>query len=715
MLNRITLALVLSCVFVSQSLCLQLTQEDFKVLDEPTDEMMADYLTKIVDEQFAARESQLSRLETAADWLGRAGTIRAAMNRWISLPDEKTPLNARVTGRLERDDYAVEKILFESRPQFFVSASLYLPKGVPGPRPAILNVLGHNSAGKMSEAKQRRCIAQAKRGFVALIIDGIGQGERRIEEYSVFGSLPGAVHRTVGAQAFLAGTHLFSFMVWDAIRAVDYLCSRPEVDPEKIGITGTSGGGMMSTYILPFEPRIKVSVPACNPNTWSHRVHANLSTDHEQVFFGAFREGIDPRGDPLFAHVPNPLLINATSDDNLNPPRGVWALHSWLYRAYSAFGQPDKLQTTMIHAAHDYNQEQREITYAWMMRWLAEDIAPYPEGDLVLEQEEDLWSTPRGDVYVLEGSREPADLVREHYSRHKAQLQPPRSRAELVSRKNEFAGALRNVMAFSREARQPSVGEKPLRVGDGWTLRPLLLRPEKGILLTAAWLESESKLDGPVILYLSEGGKAELVQDQEILVALLDQGARVFALDLRGIGETAPGKEGYFWDFLAGKPVSGQRVDDILSVFAWLKARGIPLGEIQVWARGLPGLWSAVACLELEPIGGLVLEDSLVSFEDVIMTRLPRYNHEILLPGITSQLDLPDLYGALCPVPLTLVNPLRADRRLAKQNHAENVYSRVRKTYDALSSADLFSVTAGVDGPARSQLVIDALLRKLED
>jgi hypothetical protein len=182
MLNRITFALIFFVLFGNQPFGRQLSSRDLQVLDEPADEMMADYLTRIIDQQFAARDARLAKLETAADWTRRAEEIRSAMKRWVQLPDHRTPLNARVTGRLEREDYVVEKVLFESRPSFFVSANLYLPKGFSGPRPAILNVLGHNSAGKLAPEKQRRCIAQAKRGVVALIIYGIGQGERRIED-----------------------------------------------------------------------------------------------------------------------------------------------------------------------------------------------------------------------------------------------------------------------------------------------------------------------------------------------------------------------------------------------------------------------------------------------------------------------------------------------------------------------------------------------------
>ncbi len=265
-----------------------LSPKDITVLNEHADSMMKNYLTALVDRQFSARDSLLASLKSAKDWDRRSQTIRDSMVSWTGPFPERTPLNARITGRLERVDYIVEKILFESRPNFFVSANLYLPKKVSFPRPAVLNVLGHFPEGKAADIVQRLSIAQARNGFVALTIDCLGQGERQISDYTSLSTAPGNAHQIIGTQAFISGTHLFNFMVWDAIRAIDYLTTRPEVDAKKIGITGHSGGGMMSTYILPFEDRIAVSVPACNPNTWSYRVHANLAADHEQVFFWGF-------------------------------------------------------------------------------------------------------------------------------------------------------------------------------------------------------------------------------------------------------------------------------------------------------------------------------------------------------------------------------------------------------------------------------------------
>ncbi|NLO02956.1 MAG: prolyl oligopeptidase family serine peptidase, partial [Bacteroidales bacterium] len=367
-----TIALMLFLFYIYSSTATGqslITEGVLSVLGNPSDAMMRDYFRELTDRQFTLRDSLLNSLRSAEEWDMRAQTIRDSMISWTGPLPERTPLNARTTGKLQRDGYTIEKVLFESRPGFYVSGNLYLPDNFSGKRPAHLNVIGHAKVGKADERYQRMSISQAKKGFVVLTIDQLGQGERQVPLYEQWGSAPGNAHRITGTQAFLSGTHVFNIMVWDAIRAVDFLAGRPEVDPEKICMTGSSGGGMMTTYILPFDDRIAVAVPACNPNTWSYRVHANLATDHEQVFFAAFESGIDPRGDPLFCQVPRPLMLNTTSDDNLNPPRGVWELDTWLSKSYSVHGVPEKVTTSMVRAAHDYNREQREATYSWMLKW----------------------------------------------------------------------------------------------------------------------------------------------------------------------------------------------------------------------------------------------------------------------------------------------------------------------------------------------------------
>jgi dienelactone hydrolase len=516
-----------------------LTVEDLRVFDSPADTMMRVYLSAKVQRQFAMRDSLLAGMVTARQWKVHADSIRAKFRRWTGAFPQRNPLNSKITGVLEREGYRVEKLYFQSRPGFYVSASLYLPARREAPFPAVIYAVGHSIDGKAVDYTQPFCIAQARKGIAVMAIDALGQGERRQEAYHIFGASPGSVHKTVGFQAFLAGTHVFNLMIWDAIRAIDYLVSRSDVDPERIGITGTSGGGMISTYILPFENRIAAVVPSCNPNTWLARTRANLGTDHEQVFFGAFSELVDPRGDPLLCLAPGPLLINAASRDNLNPPDGVWALDRWLYRAWAALGAPEKVHTSMVDAAHDYNREQREAAYAWFGRWLGDGVSEsLSEGVVEIEEEDSLFSTPTGSVYDLPGSHDPHSLVLDYYKRHRANWDsnlPSERLRTLVARQ------LREVTGISHDPVVPLAERLNTRVVDAINLTSVVLRPEVGIVLPAVMIEPEGKEASDVTVWFDDSGKQALAADSVIMRMVAEgSSSSVLAVDLRGQGESSP-------------------------------------------------------------------------------------------------------------------------------------------------------------------------------
>jgi len=691
-----------------------LTPQDLAVLNAPAADMMKNYLTALVDEQFARRNAALSKLHTAEDWTRHAEFIRKSMAAWTGDFPARTPLGARVTGRVERPGYVMEKILFESRPGFLVSANLYLPKGCTERRPAVLNVIGHSAAGKATEKVQTRSIAQAQKGFVALTIDAIGQGERQIAEYASYGRPPGNAHQILGRQAFLAGTHVFNLMAWDVIRSVDYLVSRPEVDPARIACTGCSGGGMMTTYILPFERRITVAVPACNPNTWSHRVHANLATDHEQVFAGAFAAGIDPRGDPLFCHVPKPLLIDATTNDNLNPPAGVRELSSWLEKAYAAHHEPERLKTTMVEGPHGYNLEQREIAYAWMLKWLGGDESRFREEDLPIEDESDTWCTLEGNVYARQQSRQPHALVLEHLQEHRPSWPRVNSEQELVRHRTRLRNLIKKVLDLPDRMPVPEVTVKTGRRSGKLRLTPIVITPERGIVLPGLWIESGSAPGkGPVILYLRDRGKVSLAGEPLVERLVLSEGFRILAVDLRGIGETAPGLEGKFWDFLAGRPIFAQRVGDIRSILRWLSEPPVGADGVHIWAQGVTASCASIAAAMDDRVSGLVLEEPLLSFESVVTVKVPTYRNDILVPGILESFDLPQVYQAGFPRKVTLIGPLRGDQRPASDSEVAETYQPVSETYGALGRPDGWRVFAQIDERNRSERILSAFTADL--
>ncbi len=673
-----------------------ISAKDLTVLDQPANTMMKSYLTGIVNRQFARRDSLLSTLKTASDWDRRAQTIRDSMASWTGPLPERKPLNALVTGRLERDGYTIEKVLFESRPNYLVSGNLYVPKDLPSPRPAHLNVIGHVQDGKANERYQRMSVAQVKNGFVVLTIDQMGQGERGLL----------SSHKIIGTQGFIVGTHVFNLMLWDAIRAIDYLVSRPEVDPDKICMTGSSGGGMMTTYVLPFDDRIAVAVPTCNPNTWSERVHANLASDHEQVFFGAFESSIDPRGDPLFAQVPRPLMLNTTTDDPLNPPRGVWGLNTWLYKSYAAHGVPEKITTSMIKAGHAYNKEQREITYAWMRRWTGQESANFWEEDTPLEKEEDLWAASGGSIFNEPGSRSPRALVLDYLTEHKAKWGELKSAEALKKQKAKMTGLISDLLNTDFHDINGAGEFKKKRVVGDMAIRPFVLKPEAGIVLPGVLMEPvTATAKRKVILYLHEKGKKEILNDLDIASDLLKKGYSICAVDLRGIGETSPDLAVKFWDFLAGKPIFGQRVKDVLSILEWLKGPEVEAQDIKIWGTGMCALYGAFAGVLNNEITQFVLEEPLVSFESVVKVDVPAYSHEVILPGILEKFDMTQVYQALCPRQVLVLNPLSGDKSHAGNIELDRMDEEVSGVYNMLNRQELWNMQRISDQERRTALL----------
>src|SRR6476646_6057069 len=224
----------------------------------PTDPLLA-WLDRIAQQQLDDRQRAIAGIRTRADAGRRKAMVRAKLTELIGgLPTYNGPLHARVTGRLESDTHTIEKIMFESRPGFYITATLYRPNRA-GRYPAVLVPSGHTQEGK----PETQIVAAnlAAKGFIALACDPTGQGEREQTYLPQLGRAlaggGGNEHLELGARNILIGQSVARYFIFDAKRAVDYLVSRPDVDPDRIGVTGCSGGGAITTYVGVFEPRIK--------------------------------------------------------------------------------------------------------------------------------------------------------------------------------------------------------------------------------------------------------------------------------------------------------------------------------------------------------------------------------------------------------------------------------------------------------------------------
>jgi len=201
------------------------------------------------------RTNKISGFHSLLDWQNRQQWITKRLREIVGPFPERTPLKVKVLGKLEKDGYSVENIIYESQPGFYVSSSLFLPviSGKVGKGPAIIYCSGHSNDGYRNNIYQHTIINLVKKGFIVFAFDPIAQGER-LEYFdpktgkSIIGA-PDEEHSYSGAQPFITGSSLARYMIWDGMRAVDYLLTRKEVDPDRIGITGRSGGGTKPLHL----------------------------------------------------------------------------------------------------------------------------------------------------------------------------------------------------------------------------------------------------------------------------------------------------------------------------------------------------------------------------------------------------------------------------------------------------------------------------------
>ena len=290
----------------------------------------------------------------------------------------KLPLNPQIFGKIERSDYTVEKVYFESYPGFFCTGNLYRPRGKDGPFPAIVSPHGHWDRGRLENIERGsipgRCINFAKQGYVIFSYDMVGYNDSGQQ----------VDHRSFpnGDREAIWGISLLGLQLQNAIRSIDFLQSLPDVDPDRIACTGASGGGTQSFMLMAIDDRIKVSAPV---NMISAHMQGgclcenapNLRIDFSNIEIGAM---MAPR--PL-------LLVSATGDWTKDTPDVEYpAIHS----IYQHFGAADKIHQVQIDAEHNYNKASREAVYQWFAKWLLEnqDSSKLIEVDFTVESDEDL-------------------------------------------------------------------------------------------------------------------------------------------------------------------------------------------------------------------------------------------------------------------------------------------------------------------------------------
>ena len=371
---------------------------------------LTDWFSKIATRQLDKREAEVRLVKNRQQAEARKVKTREALLQSLNgIPEYNGPLNALVTGVIDAGDYRIEKVSYESLPRYVVTANLYVPKS-PGKHPAVLFALGHWDQGKAFA--QRLAGNLARKGFVVLAYDPVGQGERKQGFSTVTGRslIGGSVdqHILSGALSLMLGDGVMRYFVKDGMRSVDYLVTRPEVDAERIGMTGCSGGGTVTTFVSALEPRIKVAAPSCYMQTFRALVPGPTG-DSEQSNPNFLALGLDQM-DLVELFAPKPWLLTSTKEDFFTPAAAK-PVYEEARRWYDLYGAEDGVKWVVGEGGHGTPVPVREEIYAWMMKWLGV-AGSSREEDVPLFAEHELWVTATGQLDGLM-SRELYEVVGE--------------------------------------------------------------------------------------------------------------------------------------------------------------------------------------------------------------------------------------------------------------------------------------------------------------
>lgn len=637
--------------------------------------MVQEYFVARLREVHARRLERLARIQARADAEEYVREVRDKIRLAFGPFPSRTPLKPRITGVLERDAYKVEKVIFESRPGFLVTANLYVPKGRAFPLPGVVGVCGHSAEGKSGDTYQAFSQGLARQGYVVLIIDPIGQGERlqyvddQLQPRRGVGTRE---HNYAGNQQHLVGEFFGAWRAWDGIRALDYLMTREEVDLRHLGITGNSGGGTMTTWLCGLDQRWTMAAPGCFVTEFRRNLENELPADSEQCPPRALALGLDHE-DFVAALAPKPVILLGKERDYFDA-RGLEAAFRRLKQLYSLLGAEDNIALFIGPSYHGYSQENREAMYQWFNR--ATGISGGGEPKLVIEKQEALWCCPRGQVAGL-ASKPICQFTRE------ASQQLGKSRVRLSG-----PGLVRTVAEVLRIPERTGAPVeyrilRPLRVR-GYPLEHVLVYlvdSEPGVHAVVYRITPEPLYSRPrgagrrALLYVAHrSSDAELRAEplvRELLAA--EPEADFYACDVRGIGESQPEtctpgsfEDAYGSDYfyaahalMLDRPYLGQRTQDVLAVLRWLRESGYT--GVHLAGRGwgaLPALFAAV----LDPWAAPVtLKHGLNSYAEVAESESYNWPLALLPAGLLKFFDLTDCYRELESRKLRRIEPWGAD------------------------------------------------------
>ena len=525
--------------------------EAFRVLpQQPNGPSITPYLryqTDLAWRQDAARIEDWRKIHTEVQLQQLQGELRNKLLEMLGgLPSTRTPLRPQISDRIQMGGFHIEKLIFESLPGIYVTALVYVPD-FPGEEstrkhPAVLVAAGHAADGKVHY--QTLCQRLVQRGYVVISWDPVGQGERSQFWDAKAGksryNLICAEHAILGNLAYLAGTNLARWEIWDGLRAFDYLLTRPDVDADRISITGTSGGGTQATYIAALEPRIKVAAISCYITSLPMRMHNRIfqdpDSDPEQDLYGMLSNGVDHAGLLLLMY-PRPAFVAAAVLDFF-PIEGTKRTFREVQQFYERFGHADRIAMVEGYHGHQFSDGNQLAAFEFLDHFnglpLTQALATTKDLDAKSVQ-----CTRTGQVMLDFPNAQPlTHLIRDFYVEHKGQA--------VESIKDQYfnrgypgihswkVGTYAGIDPGDAKIDWQLMGTSAV---DGVTIDRYALHHSHGLVMPLIYMHKASNANKKWEIWLGKSGMAKS-SDWPELLKQIEQGFDVISFDFRGLGET---------------------------------------------------------------------------------------------------------------------------------------------------------------------------------
>jgi cephalosporin-C deacetylase-like acetyl esterase len=671
-------------------------------------EQMPDMLLALLSRRLNALaqkwDQERAKIRSADDVHARNRFVREKFREMVHGFPQRNPLAPVVAGKFERADYRVENVMFQSRPNFWVTGNLYIPTKGNGPFAGVISPCGHYPLSRMEPEFQSVYINMVKAGFVVLAYDPIGQGERRQywnpqTNQTEVASSSTYEHSMPGQVLLMMGEDLTHYRIWDGMRAIDYLESRPEVDKTRIACAGHSGGGTLTLFISALDDRVKCAI--VNEGGTSHRWPLDIRpgsrvgpSDVEQNLFPAAVYGAD-LCDLHVAIAPRPLMAMI---EDYNPRFDRAAEH--IRSRYQQLGVPEKFATEQATDPHAWTPKLRIAATDWLSRWMYGRSGPKVEPDFDTEAPEKLYCTPNGSLrYSQQG-----DSIFSIILRKQTQMPPEASRAT--------ASQIKDLLRYRKYngALDPRV--KIVTARKGYTIEKLEFISEPGIAVpTWVFVPNEKRETHPALLFVNEAGKQADGMEFGLYERLVRSGNLVISVDVRGIGETRPAHESsssrtnefsHLFDvetamaymaWFMDESLFGMRVHDVVRSVDYLLSRpDVAKDNWKLSGKGAGALWSLYAAAIDDRIQDCTCERGLVSYASLARTDRYLHNASIFIRDVLKHFDLPHVAAAVANRRLSLIAPVDAMKAPVDTAVARNAYRATFTAYQAAGADGQFTI-----------------------